>query len=550
MPDRPETEPAHEEPRGSNAATSKETLTALAIAFVMAFIFRAFVLEAFLIPTGSMAPTLLGAHVRIRSDLTGFQWTVGPWDYDDSNMEQPSLRQGTEGHPVIVHDPMTGPVGLGRELRLINLPRLPGDRIFVFKYLYSVFDPARWDVVVFKWPVQPTENYIKRLIGLPGEQVALIDGDVFVRPASIARDQRELSWSGPGWSVCRKPERVQRTMWSTVHDTRFMPRRPAADAPTPWAPLDSGWSRSEGEWRFSGSGRTVLAWDWEYWPVTDWIWYNQTTPDASDGRQAAFPVADLMLSTTLRAQVDGLRVAATIRSRAHEFRGEIDGDRARVTMTDDFGTTVTLHESAVGAIGAGSPHTVEFWHADQCLWLFLDGRLVAGGPGPGEYDWTPEQRVRFAMEHSVEELASAPRNAFASPGRYSQVEPFWEFEGGAVTIHRLVLARDVYYRADTYSSAGDGHSRAGSPALGTHPGASPILGPDQFFVCGDNSGSSADSRLWDRAHSWVRDEFPHASMGMVPRELLIGKAFFVYFPAIGAHGRMPIPDFGRMRFIW
>ena len=49
----------------------KETLISLIIAFIMAFVFRAFVAEAFIIPTGSMAPTLLGQHSRHQSPPTG-----------------------------------------------------------------------------------------------------------------------------------------------------------------------------------------------------------------------------------------------------------------------------------------------------------------------------------------------------------------------------------------------------------------------------------------------------------------------------------------------
>ena len=42
----------------------KEVVESIAIAFVLAFVFRAFVVEAFVIPTGSMAPTLLGKHME------------------------------------------------------------------------------------------------------------------------------------------------------------------------------------------------------------------------------------------------------------------------------------------------------------------------------------------------------------------------------------------------------------------------------------------------------------------------------------------------------
>ena len=44
-----------------------DTVQGLLVAFVVAMVFRGFVLEGFVIPTGSMAPTLKGQHVRMRT---------------------------------------------------------------------------------------------------------------------------------------------------------------------------------------------------------------------------------------------------------------------------------------------------------------------------------------------------------------------------------------------------------------------------------------------------------------------------------------------------
>ena len=49
----------------SVALQFKEAVESLVIAFILAFVFRAFVVEAFIIPTGSMADTLRGAHFRL-----------------------------------------------------------------------------------------------------------------------------------------------------------------------------------------------------------------------------------------------------------------------------------------------------------------------------------------------------------------------------------------------------------------------------------------------------------------------------------------------------
>src|SRR5829696_7812625 len=54
----------------------KETIESILVAFILAFIFRAFVVEAFVIPTGSMAPTLLGAHMRFTCHDCGYRFTA------------------------------------------------------------------------------------------------------------------------------------------------------------------------------------------------------------------------------------------------------------------------------------------------------------------------------------------------------------------------------------------------------------------------------------------------------------------------------------------
>src|ERR1044072_9265524 len=60
----------------SSDAGVKETIESILIAFILAFSFRAFIVEAFVIPTGSMAPTLLGAHMRYRCPDCGYRFDV------------------------------------------------------------------------------------------------------------------------------------------------------------------------------------------------------------------------------------------------------------------------------------------------------------------------------------------------------------------------------------------------------------------------------------------------------------------------------------------
>src|SRR5215217_3013611 len=55
-----------------------------------------------------------------------------------------------------------------------------GDRVFVNKFVYRFSEPERGDIVVFKSTEGGEEDLIKRVIGLPGDNVALYDGDVYV----------------------------------------------------------------------------------------------------------------------------------------------------------------------------------------------------------------------------------------------------------------------------------------------------------------------------------------------------------------------------------
>ena len=93
--------------------------------------------------------------------------------------------------------------------------------------------------------------------------------------------------------------------------------------------------------------------------------------------------------------------------------------------------------------------------------------------------------------------------------------------GGPVAFGYLRLDRDVYYTNEWIRSAGEpGNATEGNP-LG--------LLPEEFFVLGDNSPNSSDGRLWTLARP------------VVPRRNLVGKSFFVYWPAAGRRTPLGIP---------
>ena len=56
----------------------------------------------------------------------------------------------------------------------------PGDRLIVNRLAYLFEDPQRGDIVMFAYPDDESENYLKRIIGLPGEKVEIKKGLVYI----------------------------------------------------------------------------------------------------------------------------------------------------------------------------------------------------------------------------------------------------------------------------------------------------------------------------------------------------------------------------------
>ena len=557
-------------PRKTNV---KETISSLTIAFALAFVFRGFVIEGFVIPTGSMAPTLLGAHMRLQSPQTGYDWAVGPWNYA-SDQRTPMPIQGTLDQPIAATDPMSG-LRIGQSGGLdakigTQVPLRGGDRIFVLKYLHGLFDPARFDSVVFKYPGEPRENYIKRLVGLPNEEVALVDGDIFRRDiAPLTNGQSD--WTASGWSVVRKGEREQRTLWMPLYDSHFAPPNLEEDrrgfqAPwlgqTPDGQRDRNWTiGNASSYVYEGQSATTLAWDTQSRPISDFYAYNDIRIDAgrewgiygvsrSGGQSRLFPVADVRASFNIQPQAPGANVAMALDARKHNFRAEIMGTTVRVRMKPQESEQWTELATAQldAALSENHPTRVEFWHADQTLSVWIDGDLIV----EGSYDWTPAQRIAYSTTIDPATLAYDPMPTTGNPlsdgAVYIRPSLRLEFEGGAFTLHRVRLDRDLHYQATEFLTPR--HTRYGQPALATHPQQPCVLKDKQYFLCGDNSASSLDGRLWDVPNPWIELNLGDGTPGVVHQDLIIGRAFFVYFPAFNRERGFPIPDLGRVRWIW
>jgi signal peptidase I len=562
--------PPKRKPRSSSEASVKDTIESILVAFMLAFIFRAFVVEAFVIPTGSMAPTLLGAHMRFRCPDCGYQFDVN--------------FQGVEtGLDEIRIDP----VAYQRTFALFcpncgyRLPRLDpedptndayeptvryGDRILVLKYLYLLKDPSRWDVVVFKSPYDPdrydyTQNYIKRLIGRPGEAVMVLDGDIYI--------SNNPDTPLDSFEVQTKPPRVQNALWRIVYNNDYLPRGRdrsklvdaegnvfGADPPweQPWQPqTGGGWSVGEAgstqrDLRFANlNGAGVLRFDADANPskhaLTDWLAYDVTENQGSSNNADTYRIRTY----------DPENNVSDIKLDFFYQRRSGDGPLA-VELTK--GDEQTVHRFSAQI----TPTTAA---------LFMDGQLIAG-PTPISQTATPIHVEVMNVDYRVSVAIDGREVVSTTPQQYHPDLPrlMEDFRLGRrqpkpqISIHaerqdailsHVSLWRDTYYlNRGQRRSVRDPYARN---ALWASPENFPEnlakLGPDEFFVMGDNSFVSLDARYWDDAVS-LPNEALNVRSGRVPRRFMLGKAFFVYWPA----GFPPInsapgiaPDFGDMRFI-
>ncbi len=114
----------------------RENIEAILIAVVIAMFIRTFIVQAFKIPSGSMLETLqIGDQILVNKFIYG-----------------------------------------------VKLPFTDG------KDLISVKDPERGDIVVFKYPEDPTKDFIKRVIAVAGDTVEIIDKQLYVNDRKIENE--------------------------------------------------------------------------------------------------------------------------------------------------------------------------------------------------------------------------------------------------------------------------------------------------------------------------------------------------------------------------
>jgi len=366
-----------------------------------------------------------------------------------------------------------------------HIPVMKGDRIFVAKCVYQFTDPKRWDVVVFKNPVDPRINYIKRMVGLPNEEIEIIDGDVYA-----------------DGKITRKPKGVQDELWMCVYDNDYQPSRPSQKRfnGRSWSqPFvnDINANGIESKWDLSADGPTVFSLSSDSGEINSIVYDTSLGNDFratyayDDPRQYGdMPIcSDLMVRFYVRKSAEGI-VGIDLRKYGKRYRGWVDSGNMFVGYYDDNGKVVVLDSKSVDISGD-----------DKVILRFanVDHRLV--------------------LEYGDEELASNLGDSPDSLGQRKAIMPRVSiFGGGEIELSHVGVFRDIHYI---------GHIPRRGP-LRASEGNAFKLEADQFFVLGDNSPASADSRYW--AIEGLGNSETRYRMGTVPRDYLVGKAFFVYWP--------------------
>lgn len=363
------------------ASFFRDNLEAFAVAIAMALVLRHFCIEAFRIPTKSMMPSLLG--------------------------DEPAHHQ-------------------------------QGDRILVDKFVAMRRNPRRYEVWVFQYPLNRGRNFIKRVAGLPGEWLRIVDGDLWA-----STDEGET------WAIQRKPPGARDQLLFPYYP-RPVDDEEAFAGRGSWE-VSPGWRVSEREGIFKVDAREDIASDLRF--MRQVLPY----PEVDRGRGGDTPfVGDVRVRFDLAVERAGrLTIYLTEHGRKHRLVLGKDESHAVIVRRENrehrFPINVRLKDD--------ERLSVSFANVDDTLVIDIDGDVVEiPFPDPGT---EPEEPLMYG------------------DGVQWKHEIVLEAQGLNATLTDLRIDRDVYYDADTPS-----------------PRKIWKIPEGHFFMLGDNTQSSKDSRRW------------------------------------------------------
>ncbi len=464
-----------------------------------------------------------------------------------------------------------------------------GDRVLVQKCTYDngFTSPNRYDVVVFKYPKTPMDdntpkNYIKRLLGLPGELLAIFFGRLYhwtpkqgeappfddrnaldangkkVNPNELWRDQflhttdeKTRKWFEEGkFEILRKPPHVMMALRRIVYDNDYQ----AADLKKinlhRWDPSPNGSWKNDQTTGFVNDGKSTdeVAWihyqhllrpdgalgarkDIEPMLILDTLDYNTGQLKDSDNARFfqdiysyAHWVGDLMIECNVEVTDPKGEFWFELSKGQDRFQARWDLASGNCTLLR-VGANKQTTELAVKTTrvkGLGN-YMLRLANIDARLTVWVDGDLPFGDGkeySPPEILSAKDIEAGLTWE-KIESRRGPTKNDLNRPASIGS-------KGGAVKVTHLRLWRDTYYRTNTTGVDFKNHS----------PHNNPLRRDD-----------------WSKPERWdeLRKEYDYLTMyvqpghylclgdnsqassdsrdwGLVPERLMLGRALLVYYP--------------------
>ncbi|MAG54875.1 MAG: signal peptidase I [Planctomycetes bacterium] len=363
--------------------------------------------------------------------------------------------------------------------------RAGGDRVILSRLHTLLREPDRWEILLFRYPNNVRTHYMKRLVGLPGEQIFIRGGDLY---------RTDATWSGTlndglrlgRVAILRKPARVRDSLVALLpviaeeeledFDAELFRRHceVVTGGEESWSTRDDHVVVEAGDLclvRLRREARDLL---FDVLGDPD----RRTAPKSVGGGK--YQCGDLSLRLEARPEKGTGCVVVEIDDQlaGRRLRAEIavEGGRGRTTLSID---DVVIARSDV-RLDADSWTDIGFANVDDRVRLLIDGDEVL-----------VRDYGHATVETEAEEKAPASRVRFGA-------------RDGTVALRPISLHRDLYYVAE---------------------GQTRFLVPDgHLLFLGDNSASSADARSWKRVAVRVVEtgEVLHGDVqGVTPTSILL-----------------------------
>lgn len=396
-----------------------------------AFLIRAKICEAFVVPTGAEALAIYGQHFDLHCTNCGYRYAITVATDDQE--------------PAIARNPMqTTCPNCGQENWMARgTTAAGGDHIMVDK----TTAPRRWDIVAFKSPTQPNTNYVKRIVALPGEKLAFSGGHVFIN----------------GRETHRRPDE-EMDLWVPVNDSRFYPTSLATGA-IPWHAGDgSHWTSKAAEWSCQAADNDELQFNGA---ITNSLAYNQPFKGAGILPEP-HPVGDIKLDCSIGEFAGDGSIGFHWAFAGQRFDAVVAASgEATLVAIPTGGDQKPSHAECKLSRPLRADEQITFAVRDGLGYLCENGKSLASVTIESD-EFNPDEAKPESSNEKPCHLTISAKHCNAK-------------------LSRITLSRDTYFeaRSEEFRPLGLNGMRGPGPFQ---------LGDDEYCVIGDNVSLSMDSR--------------------------------------------------------